>query len=248
MATDYNSIAKEYRDSKQMPWRLYAELPTLMQNLGDISGKRVLDLACGEGFYTRHLKLAGAAEVVGVDLSDAMITLAEQSEREHPLGITYVRQDVYDLDLKQQFDVIAASYLLNYAQTPEQLLRMFQVIAAHLKPGGLFVTVNNNPDGHCEPSELRHYGFTKESVGQTEGSEIIYRFYADNGGVIDVVNYQLHRSTHIRCMEQAGFDEIAWNELGVSDDGKERFPGTYWDAILKHQPVIGLSCRKSPGA
>jgi len=244
MATDYNSIAQEYRDSKQMPWRLYAELPTLMGILGDISGLSVLDLACGEGFYTRRLKAAGASDVVGVDLSGAMIAMAEQSEDEHPLGIRYIEKDVYDLDLPQQFDVVAASYLLNYAPTEEQLLKMFMVIARHLKPGGRFVTVNNNPDCHCEPAEMRHYGFTRESTGLTEGSEIIYRFHADNGGVIAVINYQLHRSTHERCMALAGFGEIVWHDIRISETGKELFPGSYWDAILQHQPIVGLSCRK----
>jgi toxoflavin synthase len=40
----------------------------------------VLDLACGEGFYTRLLRQTGAGRVVGVDLSAGMIALARQEE------------------------------------------------------------------------------------------------------------------------------------------------------------------------
>ncbi|MCY3777109.1 MAG: class I SAM-dependent methyltransferase, partial [Candidatus Aminicenantes bacterium] len=65
----YDSIAEAYRDSKQLPFRHLIERFTLFELLGEIGGNRVLDLACGDGFYTRLLKRAGAAEVTGVDVS-----------------------------------------------------------------------------------------------------------------------------------------------------------------------------------
>jgi ubiquinone/menaquinone biosynthesis C-methylase UbiE len=40
----------------------------------------VLDLACGEGFYTRRIKQRDAARVVGVDVSQPMIELARAEE------------------------------------------------------------------------------------------------------------------------------------------------------------------------
>ena len=55
--------------------------------------RTVLDLACGEGVYTRQFMRAGAAAVTGVDISPAMITLAEAAERTDPLGCRYVRED-----------------------------------------------------------------------------------------------------------------------------------------------------------
>lgn len=42
---------------------------TYLNLLGDLAGKSILDLACGEGFYTRLLKKQGVASIVGVDLS-----------------------------------------------------------------------------------------------------------------------------------------------------------------------------------
>ena len=56
--------------------------------LGSVAGLGVLDLACGEGFYTRQIARDGATRVVGVDISPEMIALAEELEkrgqREHP--------------------------------------------------------------------------------------------------------------------------------------------------------------------
>jgi hypothetical protein len=54
MTTNYDPIAEQYKQSKHQPWRIYIETFTLMSLIGELSGKRVVDLACGEGFYTRR--------------------------------------------------------------------------------------------------------------------------------------------------------------------------------------------------
>jgi ubiquinone/menaquinone biosynthesis C-methylase UbiE len=245
MATDYNQIAEEYKESKQMPWRLFAELPTLLGLAGDLAGKTVLDLACGDGFYTRRFRQLGAAEVVGVDISAAMIELAKSQNPPGLSGIDYLVKDVHQLGLNKKFDLIAASYLLNYASDQEQLKSFCRVISRHLKPGGRFITINNNPDCKCPPGDLRHYGFTRESMGSAEGSEIIYRFFSADGSHIDVVNYQLERSTHESTLQGEGLTEVQWQQLAVSDDGIRIHGKDYWEALIRCQPVIGLSCRKA---
>src|SRR5207244_1705305 len=70
MQTNYDEIAAQYQMAKRQPWRMHVEHFTFFELLGDLRGKSVLDLACGEGFVTRFLKLAGAARVLGVDLSE----------------------------------------------------------------------------------------------------------------------------------------------------------------------------------
>src|SRR5262249_30165660 len=123
MATNYDQIAEEYKRSKLQPWRRYIESYTLFELVRDLAGKSVLDLACGEGFHTRLLKQRGAACVIGVDISAAMIALARQQESRNPLGIEYIVQDVKQLDLGATFDLVFAAYLLNYAATKEELLQ-----------------------------------------------------------------------------------------------------------------------------
>ncbi len=89
MSTDYDAVAKEYKRSKLAPWRTYIERYSLLKLLGKVRGKSVLDLACGEGFYSRLVRERGAARVVGVDLSSGMIGLGIAAEKESPLGIEY---------------------------------------------------------------------------------------------------------------------------------------------------------------
>ncbi|NAS14471.1 class I SAM-dependent methyltransferase [Poritiphilus flavus] len=244
MATDYNTIAKEYQASKMQPWRKHIEGFSLFELAGDLSGKTVLDLACGEGFYTRQLKLRGAPAVEGVDISETMIQLARKAENQSPLGIVYHEQDVLNLKLNKKFDLITASYLLNYAKTAEELLQFGKAISDHLNPGGRFVTINSNPDYKAPIDTLYKYGFTREDKSHSEGAEIIYRFFDPDGSNIEVINYHLEKSTHETALKKAGLSNIHWHNVQLSPEGKEAFGMDYWKPILETQPVIGLSCNK----
>ena len=73
MTTNYDPIAEQYKRAKQQPWRAHVEAFTLMELIGDPTGKAVVEIACGEGFYTRTIRKRGAAKVTGVDLSEKMI-------------------------------------------------------------------------------------------------------------------------------------------------------------------------------
>ncbi len=112
MTTNYDPIAEQYKRSKQQPWRTYIEAVTLMGLIGDLSEKSVIDIACGEGFYTRMLRQRGAKKVTGVDLSEGMIALARANEAQHQLGIEYVVGDGRALDLGTEYDLAVAAYLL----------------------------------------------------------------------------------------------------------------------------------------
>lgn len=243
MNTEYDRIAKEYQLSKLQPWRKHVEAYTFFKLAGDVSGKSVLDLACGEGFYTRQLKLRGAATVEGADISSGMIALARAAEKENPLGIRYHVQNVLDLKLDKRFDLITASYLLNYARNGEELTAFAKVIASHLNPGGRFITINSNPDYQAPASTLRPYGFTRENESRQEGAEIRYRFYQEDGSHIEVVNYHLEKATHEKALKQVGFSEIEWHDLALSPEAGAEGDADFWKPLLETLPVIGLTCK-----
>lgn len=84
----YDHIGSKYDEYAQTATLKRAESYTVLRMVGPLEGTRVLDLACGFGFYTRLLKQEGAAQVVGVDLSPEMIRLARANEQAEPLGVT----------------------------------------------------------------------------------------------------------------------------------------------------------------
>jgi ubiquinone/menaquinone biosynthesis C-methylase UbiE len=61
-----------------VPRRKYLETPSFIKLLGDLSNEDVIDLACGEGFYTRILREKTKGKVYGVDISTGMIELAKK--------------------------------------------------------------------------------------------------------------------------------------------------------------------------
>jgi ubiquinone/menaquinone biosynthesis C-methylase UbiE len=243
--TNYDPIAEQYQRSKQQPWRTHIEAFTLMELVGNPTGKAVLDVACGEGFYTRLIRQRGAARVVGVDLSKGMVELARKQETAHRLGIEYVQGDAMALDMPEQFDVVVAAYLLNYARDRQELAAMCRGIAGALKPGGRFVTVNSNPalDFRTAPS-YRKYGFeTSLPDGFREGSPITWTFHLEDGP-FSIENYYLDVAIHEQALREAGLSEVHWRAPRLAPPGADHGGHGHWDDFLAHPPATFIECRK----
>src|SRR5271168_4896129 len=122
MVTDYNQsrIAEQYQQARAQSGHSDIETYSALKLIGDVKGKRVLDVACGEGHFTRMVRNAGAAEVLGVDISERMIDLAREQEARQPLGIEYRVEDAKTLGGEAghaDFDLVVAVWLLVYART-----------------------------------------------------------------------------------------------------------------------------------
>ena len=243
MTTDYDPIAEQYKRSKLQPWRVHVEGFTLMKLVGDVTGKAVLDVACGEGFYTRILRQHGAAKVTGVDLSQKMIELATAREAQQPLGIEYVVGNGRDMNFGPVYDLAVAAYFLNYAHNRPELDAMCNGIVRCLKPGGRFVTVNTNPacDFPSAPS-YRKYGFETSVVGAfREGAPITFTFHLDDGP-FQIENYYLSVRTHDEALRAAGFRAVRWHRPLLSPQGEADRGREYWAAILDHPPMTFIEC------
>lgn len=244
MAATYDKFANQYKASKTLPFREHIEWHSYHKLLGNISQRSVLDLACGEGFYTRRIKQMGAETVVGVDISEKMVKLAKQQEDNHPLGIGYIIGDVMALGKIGRFDLVVASYLLNYARTKEQLLKMCRTISVNLIPGGRFVSINNNPDQPTESFPIcKKYGFTKSLSGPLrEGSAITYAFFRDDQK-FRFDNYYLSTKTHEWAFKEAGLNHIRWHKIEVSPEGLNLFGQEFWQDFIDYEPIVGIECR-----
>ena len=241
----YDAIAEAYQDSKRLPFRKAIERHTLFEALGDVAGLRVLDLACGGGFYTRLLKRAGAAAVTGVDVSGEMIRVAEREEAREPLGCSYLHRDVADFEPEPgAVDVVVAMYLLHYAGTGAKLLRFLRVCHEALRPGGRLVGFNDNvlrpPRGTVS---WRKYGVEKTGppAAPDEGDPIHYRFTNPDGRQFEFHNFFLRPETYRDAFREAGFHGFRW--LGVSLEPGER-GNPFWDDFLANPPVIAYAAAK----
>ena len=240
---EYDAIAEAYRDSKELPFRGLIERYTLFDTLGGIRGSRVLDMACGEGFYTRILKQAGAAEVTGVDLSAEMIRLAERAEQQSPLGCRYVCQDVAEYNPTEPVDIVVAMFLLNYAKTAEQLRQFCQVCHDALRPGGRFVGVNDNILNPPKRDGMwTQYGFERACPRRAkEGDAILYTVTNEDGQRFQFENFYLEPRTYRNAFRAAGFQEFRWVDLSIHPDERDN---PYWDGFIKNPPILAFSATK----
>src|SRR6266849_8713318 len=122
-------------------WERAMEHADLLALLPEVDGRRVLDLGCGAGQLARYLAATGAAEVVGVDLSERMLALA-RAEWAHP-RVTYCRGAVEEVAFPPtRFDLVVSSLVLHYVDDyPGLVLR----IAGWLAAGGVLVYSTEHP-------------------------------------------------------------------------------------------------------
>jgi 2-polyprenyl-3-methyl-5-hydroxy-6-metoxy-1,4-benzoquinol methylase len=109
-------------------------IQSILDLAGDLSGKSVCDLACGEGYLSRILAEQGAA-VTGVDLSQKLLDYARQQNSVHQ--ITYINDDAQTLGklAGQSFDAIICNLAL--MDIPD-LQATFQTVHRQLKKQGCF--------------------------------------------------------------------------------------------------------------
>lgn len=116
--------------------------PVQRSLVGDVKGKRLLDVGCGAGYFSRLMADAGA-DVTGIDISPRMIEHARAAGGE----ISYQAVDaelLADHFPAQSFDVATSCIALQDMSDPAKALR---AIHAVLKPGGQFVASIEHPFG-----------------------------------------------------------------------------------------------------
>lgn len=112
----------------------YFLLPETIKTLGNVQGKRVLDLGCGEGKYSRELAKNGA-EVIGIDGSKTLVETAIARNLINGLNISYYFSNANNLEMinNDTIDIVLASMVLmdveDFSGTIKEIYRV-------LKPNG----------------------------------------------------------------------------------------------------------------
>lgn len=94
--TAYDEIAETYHKFIDADGTGMSD-PTLEELLGEVANQRILVAACGQGRDARMLADLGAT-VVGVDISERLLTYARQFEQARPRGIRYMQGDAQNLE------------------------------------------------------------------------------------------------------------------------------------------------------
>lgn len=243
--TEYDVIAHEYKEAKQLDvFRVTSY--TMSRWLADVAGRSVLDLACGEGHSTRAIKQMGAGRTVGVDISEEMIRFAREAEARQPLGIEYITCPAADLGRIGEFDVVSATFLLNYARTKDELCRMAHAAYQNLRPGCRFVTINDNCGRGADlPAQtLERYGFRYRALARPLGDESPLEVTLINGE--QEIKFGIScfsRETYEWALEQAGFKAVHWHGLSLPPDMETDGGRELWAPFFELAPLVLIECQ-----
>ena len=144
----FNQIAEEWWDATGKFAPLHVINPLRSSYIAekvDLSGKNVIDVACGGGLLAEAMQKLGA-KVTGVDISDVAINTAKIHAEKANCDVTYINGEAEDLlaDSKGSFDVVTCLEAIEHVPDPQQLV---QTCSDLCKPGGtvVFSTINRNP-------------------------------------------------------------------------------------------------------
>ena len=117
------------------------EWPALRALFPDLRGRAVLDLGCGFGWFCRWARGQGASRILGIDVSEKMLTRARDTTED--TAITYARADMENLALPpESFDLVYSSRALHYVAELDALMAK---VRAALLPGGSLVFSVEHP-------------------------------------------------------------------------------------------------------
>ena len=199
----YDDIAEWYNEQVRVGWGdsegVQHERSALSTLIGDIEGQDICDLGCGQGAITRWLARAGA-KVVGIDISERLLGIANQREQADSLGITYVLDDAQLLrELPDNsFDGVVCTWSL---LDIENLSASFKTVARILRPVGWFVFLITHPCFHAPGS---HWEGAERLVGDYFG-EGFWRSDNPKGVRGNVGAYHRTLSTYFSKLVKAGF-------------------------------------------
>ena len=107
----------------------------------DFTDKEVLDLGCGYGWHCAYGVQKGAAKVLGIDLSEKMLSQAEKINRHEK--ITYKRAAMEELEFPDHsFDIVLSSLAFHYIKDFPVLA---EKISRWLRPEGTFLFSVEHP-------------------------------------------------------------------------------------------------------
>ena len=189
------------------------------------NAKEILDLGCGTGTHDFYFAKKGY-DVVGIDLSENMISIAKDKQDELGLNkISFHQGDLRTVDLNRQFDVVVSLFhVMNYLTSNSDMYKGFKNAIKHIKKGGIFIF--DCWYGPAVLTDLPKIGVRRLQNEKIKTTRIVEPQFYPNKNIVDV-NYEIFveevetsklvviRETHsVRYFFRTEI-ELLFNDLGV---------------------------------
>lgn len=123
---DDEKFSKKYDELREGQKGLNAndliEIPAFRRMMPEVKDKKILDLGCGYGESDKYYKKLGAKSVLGVDISEHMIEIANKNNKTN--GVEYEVKAMEDISqIDDKFDIIISSLAFHYLKDYTQLVK-----------------------------------------------------------------------------------------------------------------------------
>lgn len=163
------------RHAADSAYNAHYDRPAVLSALGPVSGRRILDAACGPGLYAQEL-LARGAEVTAFDASTVMVDLARkrlanQAQVDHAvLGGSLPYPD-------GAFDLVVCALAIHYADDRGAAFAEFFRV---LRPGGALVVSTQHPTADWLRKGGSYFEVTLETdIWRTPSGDQAVRFWRE---------------------------------------------------------------------
>jgi 2-polyprenyl-3-methyl-5-hydroxy-6-metoxy-1,4-benzoquinol methylase len=137
----YRDRAKEYEKIYSKPERQddLQSIASIVQE--QFSGKSVLEIACGTGYWTEIIAKS-AASVFATDINDAVVEVAKQKDYSKA-RVTFGLADIFNFNPDTKYESIFGGFI--WSHIPRQDLdRFLSTVNNFIMPGGTVVFTDNN--------------------------------------------------------------------------------------------------------
>ncbi|MHA7986878.1 class I SAM-dependent methyltransferase [Rathayibacter sp. CAU 1779] len=234
------ALAQDYERARAREDSLdrLVEWPAQRELLGDVAGRSVLDVGCGNGAKLAELVEAGAQDCVGVDISGNFLTDA-------PPGMDLVHGDLSELDALPElsgrsFDRITFLQSIGYAKDPVRTLRAAR---AMLADDGFILLTRTHPIRYA----IERTEKNGTALGEEYYSTAAYTYVHDNWNDRVALTKRAYTvSDLINMVSAAGLWIEKAIEPQLSEDARRRYP--HKQAVIdKYLSILIFKLRPLPG-
>lgn len=141
----------------EAPEQVRREVDFIVKALDLPAGAKVLDLCCGQGRHSLELARRGF-QVVGVDLSEALLYAARKRAESEGLSVTFLHCDMREIDFADEFDAVINMFTsFGYLESEAEDEKVLGRVAQALKSGGKFLLDVVNRDRLVRDFQAREW-------------------------------------------------------------------------------------------
>ncbi len=207
------------------PYKKFIDTPSFISLLGNIDGKTILDIGCGDGYFCAELAKHGA-QVTGLDGSENMLSVARKRYPE----IKFLHGDLMtqEIELGERADIATSKMML---MNVASVKKVAEKVKAVLKDNGIFAVDIVHP---FRP-------ILKNAVNNVSNYQSGFNYFQQTKGSIkfsgkDFAYYYRPLNIYLNEILSAGFCLKMIEEPAVSEEFLKRFP----DLLDKYKYPISL--------